>query len=232
VYPDLTFTYEDAPAFASASPAAAPADQDNLLTISGTGFTFGAARLNVYVGAQACTNITVLSATSLTCLLKASQQRFTGPVPITGYVTSTGNVVSKATFQPVHYWSRAATWASGAVPADGERVVVPAGMTVLLDSSTAALASLELRGSLVFDPVVPVVGLTAGSVLLNGARPPAAARCLLAACSPCSPATAALPLRRSTCQAERPPPPPHSPQAATCRSAPTPRPSPARPPSP
>jgi cell migration-inducing and hyaluronan-binding protein len=47
-------------------------------------------------------------------------------------------------------WSDPATWPSGAVPVQGDSVVIPEGTTVRLDVSPPALQSLTVRGSLVF----------------------------------------------------------------------------------
>jgi hypothetical protein len=137
------------------------------------------------------------------------------------------------------------------VPADGEQVVVPAGMTVILDSSTAALASLELQGNLAFDPAAPTLLLTAGSVLLNGGqngRLPAHTRthplaprhrAVLVLCCPswlcvggCSlPSHLRCGCRQHLGPADAPSPPPFAAQAATSPSAQTLHPSPAGPPS-
>ncbi len=47
-------------------------------------------------------------------------------------------------------WSDPATWESGQVPQDGAAATVPAGETVVLDRNVR-LASLDVRGTLVFD---------------------------------------------------------------------------------
>ena len=50
-------------------------------------------------------------------------------------------------------WSAAATWADGALPTAGARVLVPAGLTVTVDAVFAAeLKTLRVDGTLRFDP--------------------------------------------------------------------------------
>ncbi|XP_037067926.1 cell surface hyaluronidase-like [Pollicipes pollicipes] len=65
-------------------------------------------------------------------------------------------------------WSDAATWASGAVPVEGEAVVVTE--PILLDTATPFLVSVEVAagGRLVFDPDVALAKLAAEFVLVNG----------------------------------------------------------------
>jgi hypothetical protein len=150
-----------------------------MLTITGSGFAFAASRVTIMAGSQPCTSPSVLSDTTLTCVVKATTERFLAPVAVTGYVTGVGNVLSSASFSFLHYWSRAATWAGAGVPVDGAAVVVPANMTVMLDGPSAALKSLVLEGNLMFDPAAPVVQLMAGSVLLRGEGPLAGALLLL-----------------------------------------------------
>lgn len=62
-------------------------------------------------------------------------------------------------------WSDPATW-GGAVPVAGQDVVIPAGLDVLLDVDTPALASLTIHGSLRFARAD--LALTAGWVMVHG----------------------------------------------------------------
>ena len=47
-------------------------------------------------------------------------------------------------FTTAYLWSKLTSWPSGAVPADGEDVIIPNGKTYLLDVSTSALKSLSI----------------------------------------------------------------------------------------
>lgn len=63
-------------------------------------------------------------------------------------------------------WSDPQTW-GGAVPGAGAEVVVPAGKTVVLDTSTSALGAVRVEGTLRFAP--KDVALTATSIRVTGA---------------------------------------------------------------
>jgi cell surface hyaluronidase len=63
-------------------------------------------------------------------------------------------------------WTDPATWPSGTVPAAGDSVVIPAGLTVRLDTSPGALQSLTIDGALVFGN--QDISLTSGWILVNG----------------------------------------------------------------
>jgi len=47
-------------------------------------------------------------------------------------------------------WSNPDHWPSGAVPVDGEEVVIDSGVNMMLDVDTALLYSLEINGRLTF----------------------------------------------------------------------------------
>lgn len=63
-------------------------------------------------------------------------------------------------------WSNPASWESG-VPTDGDNVTIPAGVTMLLDTDTAALGDLRIEGSLEFLDEQDLT-LTADSVRVTG----------------------------------------------------------------
>lgn len=64
-----SYTYQDAPTVASVSPTAGALAGNTLITITGTFFRSGA---TVLVGAAACTSITVVNATTITCRTPAN----------------------------------------------------------------------------------------------------------------------------------------------------------------
>lgn len=64
-------------------------------------------------------------------------------------------------------WSDPATW-GGALPRAGAVVTIPAGRTVLLDTTTAALAGLRIQGALVADD--RDVAITSEFILVDGGR--------------------------------------------------------------
>ena len=63
-------------------------------------------------------------------------------------------------------WSDPATWPSGQVPAPGDSVVIPAGLSVELDSSAPVLQSLTIDGTLAFGHTD--LSLTTGWIVVNG----------------------------------------------------------------
>ncbi len=62
-------------------------------------------------------------------------------------------------------WSNAATW-GGSVPQAGAKVVIPAGKTIVLDTNTPNIGSLEINGTL--EVARKDVTLTAGYIVVNG----------------------------------------------------------------
>lgn len=88
-----------------------------------------------------------------------SSPRAIGPVPLAARPQS-----GVAAGSPVN-WSSAGTW-GGAVPTAGSNVVIPSGMTVLLDvTNTPSLGSITINGTLKFAP--QNINLTAANILVN-----------------------------------------------------------------
>jgi len=66
------------------------------------------------------------------------------------------------------YWSKPSSWPSGAVPVEGDDVVIESGVNMILDVNTEIMNSLEINGRLTFlnnetDPL----DLTLSSKLIN-----------------------------------------------------------------
>ncbi len=74
---------------------------------------------------------------------------------------------SAVTREPTTRWSDPASWPGRRVPSDGEAVVIAAGRTIVLDTISAALASLRIDGALVLDGTR--VELRSHSILVTGA---------------------------------------------------------------
>jgi hypothetical protein len=83
-----------------------------------------------------------------------------------GSTDGNGNASPTTTTRNALRWSDRKTW-GGSVPGAGAQVVIPAGQTILLDVSTAALGALRIDGTLVFDR--RDLTLSAHSIELAGA---------------------------------------------------------------
>ena len=90
------YTYQPAPTVTSVSPTFGNPAGGTLVTITGTGFVAGA---SVDFGSSACTGITVLSATSITCTTPAHALG-TVAVTVTNADTQSGSLASAYTYPP------------------------------------------------------------------------------------------------------------------------------------
>lgn len=54
-----------------------------------------------------------------------------------------------ATFDYIDVWSSPFTWGGGPLPQAGEFIIIPAGMTLLLDMDTPILSFLLIQGKVV-----------------------------------------------------------------------------------
>lgn len=59
-------------------------------------------------------------------------------------------VVEEELSDEVTLWSNPKSWPSGAVPVDGEDVLIESGVNMVLDVDTARLSGLEINGRLTF----------------------------------------------------------------------------------
>ncbi|MBV8621838.1 MAG: IPTL-CTERM sorting domain-containing protein [Curvibacter sp.] len=117
------FTYLSAPTITSVSPVNGPTAGGTAITLTGTGFSTGAAAVNV--GANACTSVNVASATSLSCVTPAGSA---GTVDIT--VTTAGGTSTLSAADRFSY--AAVPMVSAVSPASGP---VAGNTTVTLTGS-------------------------------------------------------------------------------------------------
>jgi len=91
-----SYTYQAAPTVASVAPSSGPLAGGTAVTITGTGFLAGA---TIDFGGSACSGVTVVSSTSITCTTTAHAS---GAITatVTNSDTQNGNLVSAYTYQP------------------------------------------------------------------------------------------------------------------------------------
>ena len=75
----------------------------------------------------------------------------------TSLIFSIANKGSVAThglvFRYMNYWSNTDTWGHDFAPMEGESVVIPAGLNLLVDiDNTPVLNAIDVEGSLIFAP--------------------------------------------------------------------------------
>ena len=96
----------------------------------------------VMIGTFPCQSVTLgSSGTWFTCLTQAPASRPAGPLAVTVSVTGFGNAAQPAglTYTYVDLWSHSSTWGGSSPPGEGDSVVVPPGVIVLLDVSPPPL---------------------------------------------------------------------------------------------
>ncbi len=112
------------------------------------------------LGPTACNNVTLLSATTLTCITQnPGTPKPLGPLPVTITFADRGSALPvnstpgtpQISYEFVDLWSRRTTWGGGDPPIEGDSVLIPAGTTVLLDVSPPALYAVGVEGNLRFD---------------------------------------------------------------------------------
>jgi hypothetical protein len=73
------------------------------------------------------------------------------------------------TYTYIDRWSDTAAWAGGLVPADNESVVIPSTALIILDVSSAALETLVIRGTLLWDDTGELE-LRAANIIIDGGK--------------------------------------------------------------
>ena len=128
-------------------------------TISFTGSGFGASTSNsaviVTIDGINCP-VSLVTNTLITCVTGARENHVVPSLEVfiegSGYVSTQGIV-----FLYSELWSDPATWGGELPPIDGQLVVIPPGMTVVLDIATNILAGILIEGNLI---VKDVAGIT------------------------------------------------------------------------
>ena len=118
------------------------------VTITGTNLDVNG---SVYIDNVPCA---ILAGSSTSTTLKCnSGSRAQLTVPSFEVFTSSSGLAIDRTPNGVLYadrWSDTATWGGESLPREGDLVVVPEGMTLLVDVSTPVMSSVIVRGALIF----------------------------------------------------------------------------------
>ena len=165
------FSYDDSltPQVASVSPQRGGTGGGTSITITGTGFA--ATGNKVMIDGSEC-DITSESETSITCLTNSHDGcidvAVTVEVPGAGYgqVPDDGS----ANFYYIDRWNSIWTWGGTGTPLVDEFIVITAGQTILLDTSTPILAFLLIDGGkLMYDREADGLDLQSKYILIiNG----------------------------------------------------------------
>ena len=166
-----SFTYDDSltPQVSSVSPQRGGTGGGTSITITGTGFA--ASGNKVMIDGSEC-DITAESESSITCLTNSHDGcidvAVTVEVPGAGYgqVPDDGS----ANFYYIDRWNSIWTWGGTETPQVDEFIVITAGQTILLDTSTPILAFLLIDGGkLMYDREADGLNLQSKYILIiNG----------------------------------------------------------------
>ncbi|KXZ43941.1 hypothetical protein GPECTOR_77g37 [Gonium pectorale] len=155
-------------AVSSVTPARGSTEGGTPVTITGVGFALGA-ETTVTVGGTPCTSVNVVSSTSITCTTgKPPSDVLRVPLPLVINQAGRGYARGNVSYQYIDLWSRNSTWGNGPLPGYEDSVVIPPGVTVLLDMSPPKLFTIVLQGNLVFDDTLPYINLQAHYILVVG----------------------------------------------------------------
>ncbi|XP_053372850.1 fibrocystin-L-like [Mercenaria mercenaria] len=149
-----SYTYNSTltPSLFDVSPKRGGTGGGTKLTITGSGFGSAAGSISVEIDGTNCT-ITNVTETNIECLTglhyRSVQAKIV--VHVAGYGIAKEIASSDVGFQYIDIWSSIFTWGGGPLPQEGEFVVIPSGMTLLLDIDTPVLSVLLIQGKLIFD---------------------------------------------------------------------------------
>ncbi|KAK3107766.1 hypothetical protein FSP39_021797 [Pinctada imbricata] len=146
------YTYDSSitPEITGVSPARGGTGGGTTLTVTGSGFGIVPGDVSVTLEGNACT-VSTITDTQIVCTTSAASSTVRTKVR----VERSGNGIAKQTsadFQYIDVWSSTATWGGLAPPTDGDLVVIEKGHSILLDTNTAKMKMLLIKGGeLIFD---------------------------------------------------------------------------------
>ncbi|EFJ47177.1 hypothetical protein VOLCADRAFT_92355 [Volvox carteri f. nagariensis] len=166
----FTFTFDPAleSTVSGIVPARGSTEGGTPVTITGADFRTGVST-TVSIGDVACQSVVVVNSTAITCTTgKPPNSILRVPLPVTVLQQGRGYARSSAQYQYIDVWSRNSTWGGGPLPGYEDSVVIPAGVTVLLDISPPKLFIIVLEGNLVFDDTKDYINLQAHYIIVKG----------------------------------------------------------------
>lgn len=149
------YTYDVSltPDISGVSPSRGGTGGGTTITISGSGFGTTLNDVSVEIDGTSCVATSVTDS-EIQCVTGAHA----GSVVASIEVQIAGNGIAQESFpgdsefEYIDVWSSPFTWGGGPLPQAGEFVVIPAGMTLLLDMDTPVLSFLLIQGGrLIFD---------------------------------------------------------------------------------
>ncbi|XP_052805044.1 fibrocystin-L-like isoform X2 [Mya arenaria] len=149
------YTYDASltPSVSGVTPRRGGTGGGTTITITGSGFGTTQGDISVIIDGAEC-EVTAVVDNAIEC----DTGSHSGSVDASVEVQVSGNGIAQETasgdadFSYIDVWSSTFTWGGGPLPEAGDMVVVPTGMTLLLDMDTPILAFLLIQGGkLIFD---------------------------------------------------------------------------------
>ncbi|KAL4228553.1 Fibrocystin-L [Mactra antiquata] len=149
------YTYDSSltPTISSVDPTRGGTGGGTTLTITGSGFGNVAGSVSVSIDDAECI-VNTVSDTEIVCVTGEHP----GSVDKNVEVQVAGNGIAQEAspgdswFSYIDVWSSSFTWGGGPLPEAGDFIVIPSGMTILLDTDTPVLSFLLIQGGkLIFD---------------------------------------------------------------------------------
>jgi G8 domain/IPT/TIG domain len=133
------------------SPRYAPVEGGSLITFTGQNFVTDVTRYTILLDGVNC-QVQSASSTKVTCITG----KRTGLIKpsLSFYINNKGYAFTgDLTFKYAAYWSNPLTWGSDFPPVDGDSIVIPEGLNLLVDIAHSPLIdTIDVEGTLIFAP--------------------------------------------------------------------------------
>ena len=133
------------PEVTSVSPARGGTAGGTRVTIQGQGFGTDQSAVSVSIGGSECI-IAAFSSTSIECVTEARKPSIKTQVEVSIGDNGIAQQTS-ADFEYIDVWSSQFSWGGLPPPVEGDMVVIPKDMTILLDTDTPVLKMLLIQGA-------------------------------------------------------------------------------------